>query len=448
MRQDRTLPHNLEAERSLVGAWFLLSDDPAEIRRTRIDPGLFLDPKLQVVAAALLSCLDDGIPIDPATVTHRIARTARDEGHARDLAATLAECASETGGPHRADQYAHLVENAAALRAIVYAAERAHAAALGAGAEAGEIRANLEAEVAQASLTASRPIEGKAATYIPEAMLQAMTRRDEAGRDGRLSWGIRELDRAGVFVRPGSFPVVAARPGCGKTTFLRRWAFRTAHATQRKVIYLTLEQDPVELVYDELMAEAGVKDPCGAGISSGEDADRLVSASAFLESVPLYAPTTFPHKLGSLVTWLHQTIAKEKPVAVVLDYLTLVQANGANVNERASLISSRLRSVAKQTGCPIVCAAQLNRASAGDRREPELHDLRDSGQIEQDATSVMMLHYPYAQATREDRMRGAVDPSNLTLMVKKNRHGASFVRVEMRFDGAYKRMLAKESTHV
>lgn len=438
-------PNNPQAERALIGSWFLLSDEPAQIRRSRVEPADFYDPKLATIARGLLSCLDDGIPIDPVTVTHRLGSIARDPAHARDLTATLAECTDLVTSPVHVAEHARLVENTAALRRLTNAAATALAAAREPGAEASHIQAALESAVTEASLGASAPIQGRAADYIGQAVTDILSVRDTSGRDGRLSWGVRELDRAGCFIRPGSFPVIAARPGCGKTTFLRRWAFRTAALTQRKVIYLTLEQDPVELIYDELLAEAGVMDPCGQGVASDDDATRLTSAAEFLEGVPLYAPSTFPHRLQALVTWLHQAIARERPIAVVIDYLTLVQAPGSNVNERASLISSRLRSVAKQTNCPIVCAAQLNRASAGDRREPELHDLRDSGQIEQDATCVVMLHYPYGQATKEERQASKHDPAEIFLLVKKNRHGQSFVRVPMRFEGAYKRMLAREA---
>jgi replicative DNA helicase len=131
---------------------------------------------------------------------------------------------------------------------------------------------------------------------------------------------------------------------------------------------------------------------------------------------------------------------------IVIDYLTLIQAPGNTAYERATVTSARLRGVARQTGCPIVVAAQLNRASAGDRREPELHDLRDSGQIEQDATSVILLHYPYAQACREDRQSKEIAPlaGDLTLMVKKNRRGASFLRIKMDFQADRKRILPRE----
>jgi replicative DNA helicase len=437
-------PSDIEAERALIGSWFLLHDEPAEIRKTRVEPSEFYDPKLASIASAILSCLDDGIPIDPVTVTHRIGSIARDRAHAHDLTATLAECAGAVTSPTHAHHHARLVENAAALRRLANAAQKALAASQEPGADAAAVQADMASAVTEANQAAHAPIQGKASDYIGQAVADILTPRDTTGKDGRLSWGVRELDLAGCFIRPGSFPVVAARPGCGKTTFLRRFAFRTAAMTRRKVIYLTLEQDPVELIYDELLAEGGVKDPCGKGITSDDDAMRLTSAAEFLDSIPLYAPATFPHRLQPLVVWLHRTIATEKPAVVVIDYLTLIQAPGKSTYEQATMTSSRLRSIARQTGCPIVCAAQLNRASAGDRREPELHDLRDSGQIEQDATSVIMLHYPYGQATREDRQAGKHDPGEMFLLVKKNRHGQNFVRVPMLFEGAYKRMLVRE----
>lgn len=435
-------PQDLDAELAVLGSWFLLGDEPKRIRAARVEPGDFYLETNQRVAEALLGLLDDGIPIEPATVVHRLRRGRHAEDGER-LAAVVAAAGEAVRSPSHVDHFADRVRNAAALRRLLDATTEAQSALYAPSADASEVLSTFEQAVSAARQSRPTALEGRASDMLGEAMGEILQVRSNDGKDPRMSWGFGALDRAGVFVRPGAFPVVAARPGCGKTTFLRRWAFRTANMTGRPVLYLTLEQDPVELVYDELLAEAGVRDPLGAGLGDG-DARALQSAAAYLEGVEVYIPGTFPRRLGAMVTWLHQVIASHRPAAVVVDYLTLVEAPGTSAYERASLVSARLRGVARTTGCPVVCAAQLNRASAGDNREPELHDLRDSGQIEQDATSVILLHYPWAQATKDRRASHDVTEGDLTLLVKKNRRGRSFISLKLTFDGAMKRMLARE----
>jgi replicative DNA helicase len=82
-----------------------------------------------------------------------------------------------------------------------------------------------------------------------------------------------------------------------------------------------------------------------------------------------------------------------KPDLVILDYLGLVASNGRTPYERVSLVSKAMIPLRKALGCALVVGQQLNRSAEAQEREPTLGDLRDSGQLEEDAHRCVMLHW-------------------------------------------------------
>lgn len=433
-------PSDRAAEASLIGSWLVRPDD---IAGSRVEPGDFEQPALRRLAEAVLLLHDDRRLVEAATVVQQASR-GLDKTDAEAVQHWAIESASATGAGVHAQHWATIVRASAQRRRVFRACQQALSDLASPGCDATEIANSL-----REGLDASRgnlELRGHVSDMLDQAVHEITTKRTDDADGELVSWGIRELDRSGAFIRPGSFSVIAARPGCGKTTFMRQTAFRLAHTTSRPVIYLTLEQDPIELVIDEVLKEASVKDPAGNGVSN-EDHERIESAASYLAKASVWIPQDFPNRLGPLLSWLQHHIAETKPAAVFLDYLTLIEAPGKTTYERATLTSSRLRGLARTTRTPLVVAAQLNRANVGDRREPELHDLRDSGQIEQDATSVFLLHYPWAQSSKEQRAQGDAQEGEAWLKVAKNRRGRAHFRVPMRFEGAYRRMLATEAAH-
>lgn len=430
-------PSDTGAERLLLGAWLVNHES---IARSRVEPSDFYLPQHQRIAEAILALHDGKLPVEIGAA-YRMASKGLGSAEVEALHAILAEAVEKTGAGVHGESWAETVKTTAHRRRLGQACAEALQALKSPGCDPAEVSEALRAAVVhQPSGLAMR---GHVGDYLGQAVAEISEVRAEDSTEHRLSWGIRELDRAGMWIRPGSFSVIAARPGSGKTTLCRMVAFRLARATSRPVIYLTLEQEPVELVIDETLSEASIADPAGKGITA-EQRDPLDLAADWVGKANVWLPSDFPRRLGPLLTYLHQHIGAMNPAAVFIDYLTLIEAPGKTTYERATLISARLRSLAGITGCPLVVAAQLNRASVGDKREPELHDLRDSGQIEQDATSVILLHYPWAQASRETVRSGDAVEGELWLKVAKNRRGRSGFRVRMDFQGAMKRMLARE----
>lgn len=433
--EDDTLrmpSHDLDAEYALISGW-LMADDLTLLRRSQVDDGVFYDGTNRAISALVRSCVEQGL-FPEGSILLRRAAMAHDPATVEKIRDRLAFVINVGTSPAMGAHYAEVLTRLAAKRRAEIWMRRML------GGEVGEDALPDELERAAKELRGGMrrgDIDGPMGEIVGSAVARACTPYDPKA-SGDLSWQIGPLDSKGVRIRRGDFPVLAARPGCGKTTFARQWAFKTAQYRNRIVVYCSLEQEPEDNAYDALLAQAGVADPKG-GILSEADRRAISEAAEFCRGVPLYFPRRVPSRLNDLVDWMHAVAVRHDPIAFVVDYIGLVQARGDSAYERATMTSSRLRMVARDTTIPVVAVSQLSRASVRDNREPMLEDLRDSGQIEQDATQVMFLHYPYRTAPpQQQRM---MDPGSVTLLLPKNRWGVANLRVPLRAEWARHRIL-------
>ena len=212
--------------------------------------------------------------------------------------------------------------------------------------------------------------------------------------------------------------VIGARPGMGKTSFAMNIATNVAKATKKTVCVFSLEMTTAQLAARMLASEALV-DSYGirSGKISGTDFDQLARAAAELSSCDIQIDDT----AAITVTQIKAKLRRMKNLGlVVIDYLQLMQSDKKaenRVNEVGE-VSRGLKLLAKDLGVPVICCAQLSRPpKTNESARPGLSDLRESGQIEQDADIVMFLHGDYAKADAQS--------SEATLIISKNRHGSN-----------------------
>lgn len=429
-------PHDLEAERMLIGAW-LRAPDPKWIARTHVAPEDFYLDAHRRAAACIQSLSGSWVEMgrEQAWALKRIAE-AEHQGHVEQVMDTFRIGAQSTAW------FGGCVELSKAVRELA-TRRRAHQASRALLDDMA--RPDVDAQDAlrrygKALSEAGRGdgrLDGLAAEQALGAMEILQRTTAELRELGYLRWYVPTLDRRGLLIGPDDFVIVAARPSCGKTTFLHTWAFKVAEDTGRPVIFLAYETEGRRIVADALLARAGVQDPKGRGITNDDDARRLHAAYDDMARIPVYLPTDPTPRVYDLVAWMRGVSEQYKPAAWVVDYLGLLDSPGKSTYERTGQISKALRQVALSARVPVLAACQLNRASATDKREPQLHDLRDAGNLEQDAVTVVMLHNP---AMTGERQGPPLDQMPVTLMVPKNRHGGAGHRVQMILDGPRKRI--------
>lgn len=248
-----------------------------------------------------------------------------------------------------------------------------------------------------------------------------------------LPTGFPDLDELTGGMRPGQVIVVAGRPGMGKTTLGAQIARFVAKNTDKGVVFFSLEMPKEELGQRNASSETGI--PFQAIREGDVDSRGIALLSEFIsgEDEVNYIVDDDPDQTIGEISLKTRKLIKDRNVGLaVIDYLQLVKPNkptGNRVTDVAQ-VSEGIRKMSRKLGIPVIALAQLNRESAGrDGGKPKITDLRESGQIEQDAHQVILVHLEYKINPETERGKMA------DLLLAKNRGGITAER-EAEFDGA------------
>jgi replicative DNA helicase len=239
--------------------------------------------------------------------------------------------------------------------------------------------------------------------------------RQKEGNDKLVPTGFQVLDSyLNGGARPGDLILIGARPSVGKSSFALTLAYHAAKAG-KSVIFFSIEMSSLSL-YDRLLAmETGLS--CST-IITGE-ANKKEVAKGYEELSKLKITVAELSKATSKdVEKIAQKFLLENPVdLIIVDYLQFLsdKETGGNSASRVGEISRNLKSLARSTNIPVISPSQLSRKveEGGRSREPRLADLRDSGNLEQDADVVVLLH----------RNKDGTDREKVRVIVAKNRNG-------------------------
>lgn len=216
---------------------------------------------------------------------------------------------------------------------------------------------------------------------------------------------------------PGNLIIVAARPSVGKTVFGLQAAMMTARRGHNSAFF-SLEMTSDELSQRALAAYSGVSlSDIREGNTDG-NGEALGHALCRLDALPMMIDDTGGLHVDQVRARARAMHRRNPLTLVVIDYLTLLKGSGDNRTGEIGYVSRSLKAMAKELGCVVMALSQLSRKceERNDKR-PELSDLRDSGEIEQDADAVIALYrddlyYP------ESERKGLIE-----MIVRKNRHG-------------------------
>lgn len=251
--------------------------------------------------------------------------------------------------------------------------------------------------------------------------------------------GFADLDALTNGLHPGELIVVAARPGVGKTTFGLNVAVNAAKAGHR-TLFVSLEMNRRELGQRIISSEAQVPlHTLRSKLTSEDDWARIARKRQDMVSWPLVISHNPSLSFPQLKAEIRRQARRHDLKMVVLDYLQLLQdpeSTSADTREReVALMTRGLKVLAQEIGIPIMVLCQLNRDSA--RREdkrPQTHEMRESGAVEQDANTILLLHREDVY-DKESPRGGEAD-----LIIGKSRNGPT-TEVTVAFQGHYSRFV-------
>jgi len=234
-----------------------------------------------------------------------------------------------------------------------------------------------------------------------------------------FSTGFFKLDSILDGINKGHFIIVGARPGVGKTTFILN-LIKNMLEENTRIGFFSLEATLSDIQDSILGVIAGVeKGRWKVGDFTSLDIEKMRSAVKSLEDKCFVIDDRGCVKVSQVLAKTKRMIANHKIDILFVDYLGEIKGDGKFLNKQEEMqtVSRGLRGIAKSMNIPIVCVCQLNRESEKLNRVPKKSDLRETGQIEADAHSILLLHRP-------DQVDENNHPGILNVHIVKNRYGA------------------------
>jgi replicative DNA helicase len=418
----RLPPHSIEAEQSLLGgllldpkAWDRIADLVAE-------SDFFRDDHRRIFRhIAMLA--HAGKEADIVTVFESIDRA--NEIQQTGGMGYLGEIANATPSAANIRRYAEAIRERAVLRRLVAVGDEFAAACMSPGIrKVADIVADAERRMA-----AELDEQADEPASLLDVLTDTLAYIDERGDTSGLRTGFADFDALTGGLEPGQLVVVAARPSVGKTLFACNVADNVAHSGGA-VGFFTLEMSRREIGMRLLAARSSVSvHAMRAGTKSNDAWDRMVAVLPKAQAQRLWIDDKPAVTVAYIRARARRMKRKHGLDLIVIDYLGLMKGKGDNRVQEIGSISRGLKELAKELGIPVIVLAQLNRSVEGrtDKR-PISSDLRDSGEIEQDADIVAMLH-------REEMYSEAPEWKGFAeLIVRKNRNGP-LGDVQLAYDG-------------
>ena len=420
---ERSMPHSYEAEQAVLGSVLI---DPACMRSVQavISAHDFYFSQHQAIFGTMEALEAKNRRIDPLLVLDRLkADDVYDETGGRNYLFQIARSVPSTAN---VESYARIVkERSKARRAIVLTEEMAElfyatgASISEAQGKAGELL-QLVSGTNQQKIFSSKQLFSRFFERMKEPV-----RRAESG----IGW---LDDKAQIDF--GDYVIVGGRPSSGKTALTIQMMLDMAK--KYKVAYFSLETNPDKLFERAVANRSGVE---LRTIKRHDLAEEEGSKESIAVAMENYVDEWIFHVIsaaGMTVQEVRAHALQLQAQVIFVDYLSLLQQSGESLYARVTEISKGLHTLAQTTGITVIALSQLNRAG---KEGPEMENLRESGQIEQDADVVLLISRP-----DEPNGRGQKVPSKdkRNLHIAKNKDGEAGCATKLRFDGPTQRFFA------
>ncbi len=433
-------PHNLEAERSVLGA--VLLDERhlhALLVEEQLRPEHFYREQHGAIFGAMLELYGDDRKIDHLTVSE----TLRQGGKLDQIGgpAAIDELSGWVPAAGHAREYGEIVHDTAKLRDLLTASYEIQASVLARDAPARELIELAERSVLEVA-TDERQKKIRSIREILHEETDKLHRLSisHTALTGTPS-GFKDIDEKTGGFQPGNLVVLAARPSMGKSALVANIA-ENACLAGHGVALFSLEMSESELAQRFIASQAKIKgETLRRGRVAERDWPRIVEASERLSAAPLYvddSADTGVLEVRAKCRRLHAQLEGGLGL-IIIDYLQLMRSEGRIDSrvEQVSQISRGLKGLARELDVPVIALSQLSRAveqRAQNDKKPVLSDLRESGAIEQDADVVMFIYRDEYYNHDSER------PGEADIVIAKHRNGP-IGEVVLTFQNEYPRFM-------
>lgn len=397
-----------------------------------LTPEEFYDVNNKIVYEICLSMYLENKPID--LVTFQSEATSRNVFERIGGQPFLAELVGDDMLPAHAGYYAGLVKDTAVHRRVCEAGQKIYALGMKPDVDAREIISEAEKII----LNTSAEKDTSGSVSLQTSMPLVLSKINELRSGTRTNAGFlskfTDLDKIVAGFQPGTLNIIAARPSMGKTALALNIAqFGSNTGANNHVLFFSLEMSAEQLIHRMFSAQtlefgAGVEiSAITSGTLSDYDAYALERAAQALQQRNIYIYYSSELTAMDFRTKCRRFKTRHPDLSlIVVDYLQLMGSGKKSNDTRqyeVAEISRVMKSVAVELECPILALSQLSRETERrSEKKPQLSDLRDSGAIEQDADTVILLYREdyYTETENND-----LTDSKADLRVAKNRNGTT-----------------------
>ncbi|MCX8029843.1 MAG: replicative DNA helicase [Brevinematales bacterium] len=423
----KSMPHDVEAEKACLGAVIVDNEKMSKIIDILKEDHFYLD-KHKDIFRAIMELYDDKIPIDIITLQNKL----KEMGKLEDIGiAYLSSLLDSIPATTNIEYYASIIYEKYVLRSIIRVSYEIIDIAMKENVDINEVVEMTERKLLEAIDVRRHYDYYKLRDIVVETLKGIQRLVKEKTLYTGIPSGYKAIDdMTGGFQR-GDLIVIAGRPGMGKTAFALNLCLNMAKGDPergippRRVLMFSLEMTKEQLVQRLLSSESKINQKdLREGRIKESDWEALLEAAIRLSSLDIIIDDTPSASIVDIKSKSRKIFAKEKGVdAIVIDYLQSIEVpKGVSVirsrNEEIGFVSRSLKALAKELNVPVIVLSQLSRSVEKriDKR-PILSDLRESGNIEQDADIVAFLY-------RDEYYNPSTDKKNLVeVIIAKQRNG-------------------------
>lgn len=440
--QTEEEPHNVDAEQMVLGA-ILLGYSCAPVQALG-GAGIFFDPVHADIYRTCRSLEKADKLVSPITVKANISEDLKHTLKPLGGVGYLAKLAGFAISPSQVNEYAGIVAEAAAKRQLLEIMRDAKDGINDGDLSASDVAAQMEArfQALTASETRVKPVSMMRAV---EGALKEIHAAFSGEERRCVKSGINALDRFVPGFAPGEMWLLGGRPSMGKTAIALSIGLNAARAGH-PVVIASLEMTPEAMAMRALSeATCGTSSATSyANLRSGEFSEKqgetLKEAAAKVAELPItFLPREY-QDADLLQVGVKQALRRMNTVKlplVLVDYAQLLRSKAATRYEQITDVSLALKGMAMGLDVPVIALSQLSRAlEQRDDKRPVMSDLRESGQLEQDADGVLFCyrHEYYLEREEPDRRHQeayeawekamATQRNRLEIIIAKQRQGA------------------------
>lgn len=419
--QERTIPHNIDAEQSVIGSMFLTKKALQKSLEMLLPEDFYLDSHNKIFTC-IKSIDDQKRPVDLTTVAEELSV----KGWLKQVGDIeyLAEVINNVPTTANIDEYIKIVSEKALLRKLIDEATSIVQESYKVGSNIGDFLYSSQKKIADVS-QGLRSVEFKPIQTVltkTQADLEALAAKK--GDITGIPTGYYDLDKITSGFHPHELIIIAARPGMGKTAIALNMVTNIAINAKKTVALFNMEMGAEQLV-TRMLSSVGQID--GGKLKNGNlehsDWKRINEAISRLSDTKIFIDDTAGQTVAEIRSKCRRLKSSPSGLDIVLiDYLTLIQsaskggATGQNRQQEVADISRALKTMAMELDVPVIALSQLSRGiEQRTDKKPMLSDLRESGAIEQDADIVAFLHCSDEEREKEDSL--------MEFVIRKHRNG-------------------------